>query len=1250
MWALVIGVSNYVHARPLKFAARDAQEFSEFLKSPRGGGIPENHVFVLLEDQVTELAVRRELHKMAKRVQPGDSVYVYIAGHGTLVDRLGYFITSDVSLSDPDGGGVYFGEIKELIEAGLAHANVRVLITDLCNAGRIGIDPALSVEDLANALNDEVLKLNPRTGTFLNFMASGPTEASWEQPSLRHGVFTYSLLEALNGKANPGLRMLTAGSVVDYVKANVARLTGSAQHPVANNDFDPGLLLSFPDLPGPIAKADTSATVLVLEKTNRSSYSRVEWFDPRTQTKVVRQLPRDRDSTQIGFLSGGRFELRFFDDENGSRAVTDTLQPGRNALDVSPASDWKLKTTDGIPIVSLFPFVPAPAPQAAAGLTEEDSSLIVRLSQGTNVFLDEAYFGSSEGNAKFQLAGLTPGVHRLRLVPSAQREYRFRVTLFPGLHVLDISTGELRFILNAPLAPSQISIPPGVPAMAQEIYRNFERSFWEDRLIQPRGDSAWDYYMAMRPIILPDLRETLEDRLIAAMGSQAQRTLLRYIRGGDIKWNAGIFEESSALLERAQQLFTRLPAIESRKLFFDGRALSESGRYDDAINLLERVTRADPQASHAFNAIGLSLWKQNFLNRAIPPLERATTLTPQWNYPRNTLALIYVEQRRYPEAEATFLSSIRNDPEDSSAYHGLAQLYMLLGRQDQAEAELQRAIEFNPGNAYAYETYGKLRQIQGRLQEAEDDFRLAMKLEPDEPSFKASLGELLLRPDVGRTADAGTIFAELAAQSSDNLAVASALGRFYTGQKRYREAATFLKRAINKWPGDSNLRVLYGGILLKRSLFENAERQFRAVVQRNPDNAFAFYNLAISYLSQKKFRDADRAVAQAIRADPRFANSYQLRGQIRYAERNYEEAQQEYRRAFDLSIEPSQRQELCDSMVQTRREILQARIDDARRRATHSDYSEAWSIYPRAFREAADDAGTLANLCSQYLNPDDLRNAILAEIRNAVLEFDGRYPGKASPSDIPDGVLKEVLDSAFWKDTRRAEDVWLHDAGQATTIFLKALQDVDGRERQNLGALSFNLRNPNQSIHQVLYGWGRRFIDRGDYTDAIQLMELSIRNRFFCVVSEFPIIIDSLMIPPNAVSTESCPDFQTAFHADRRAHEIYAAAHAGLGDLDKAMTYLRALESTTPDVGSRVLIAQTLKRRGQWKEVISILSGVPQQVEQKNLSSELYELLGEAQCRTGDCATGRATLNMGLRLFPKNKPIREVLKRVKSYS
>ena len=215
---------------------------------------------------------------------------------------------------------------------------------------------------------------------------------------------------------------------------------------------------------------------------------------------------------------------------------------------------------------------------------------------------------------------------------------------------------------------------------------------------------------------------------------------------------------------------------------------------------------------------------------------------------------------------------------------------------------------------------------------------------------------------------------------------------------------------------------------------------------------------------------------------------------------------------------------------------------------------------------------------------------------------------------------------------------------------MKALQDVDGRERQNLGALSFNLRNPNQSIHQVLYGWGRRFIDRGDYTDAIQLMELSIRNRFFCVVSEFPIIIDSLMIPPNAVSTESCPDFQTAFHADRRAHEIYAAAHAGLGDLDKAMTYLRALESTTPDVGSRVLIAQTLKRRGQWKEVISILIGVPQQVEQKNLSSELYELLGEAQCRTGDCATGRATLNMGLRLFPKNKPIREVLKRVKSYS
>ena len=54
-------------------------------------------------------------------------------------------------------------------------------------------------------------------GTFLNLLASRPTEASWERDDLGSGVFTYTLLEALNGQGvlQPGSTVAAARDVVD---------------------------------------------------------------------------------------------------------------------------------------------------------------------------------------------------------------------------------------------------------------------------------------------------------------------------------------------------------------------------------------------------------------------------------------------------------------------------------------------------------------------------------------------------------------------------------------------------------------------------------------------------------------------------------------------------------------------------------------------------------------------------------------------------------------------------------------------------------------------------------------------------------------------------------------------------------------------------------------------------------------------------------------------------------------------------
>ena len=162
--------------------------FADFVKSPRGGGVPSNHVYTLLEDQASRTGVLVALEELQDKVQAGDTVYVYIAGHGYTKQRVGYFIPSDGDLTSPAASAINFSHLKDMVESGLAQTQARILVTDICNAGRIGAQTTDLALKIQNLINEHLLSVKPGKGTFLNLLASRPTEASWERDDLGGGV------------------------------------------------------------------------------------------------------------------------------------------------------------------------------------------------------------------------------------------------------------------------------------------------------------------------------------------------------------------------------------------------------------------------------------------------------------------------------------------------------------------------------------------------------------------------------------------------------------------------------------------------------------------------------------------------------------------------------------------------------------------------------------------------------------------------------------------------------------------------------------------------------------------------------------------------------------------------------------------------------------------------------------------------------------------------------------------------------
>ncbi len=1236
-WALVVGVSSYAHAEPLLYASTDAQSLADFLRSPRGGSIPNDHIFTLLESQASRYQLLVQIESLQDTVQDGDTIYIYIAGHGFINRRgIGYFIPSDGDLQVPAATSVPFSSIKELIDLGLAHAKNRILITDICHSGRIGPQRTELAQKIQNLINAEFLKLGgDQGGSFLNLLASQPTEPSWESEELGHGVFTYALIEALNGMAAPsGQKEVNAQEVVQFVKAEVPKYTGNQQNPVSNDNFDPGLALAYLDQPGPEIFAKQSDTILLLDHTDKTPYIRAQWTDPKNESISVRQIPRDQDSVPIAELAPGSLELSLFDDQNKPATVTVNLQEGENHLDVQATMMGRLRFQPGpirqVASLSVAPPVfPAFAQASRPAPAGPQATLLLQLPETTEVYVDDHYFGTGQGAGRlFALRALQPGPRQVRLVHSPQHEQRFRLKLFAGPQLFDPASGQIEPVPEVQSPPSA-GAAPQLASAQQDDYRRFEQALWEGRLIAPSGDSAWDYYQRLQGSVPAPLGRQIRERLVTAMGDRAQQTILKYLRGGDVRWKPEVFEEGAELVDRVQQLFGAqsilAPAFfDSQERFFRGRALIERGDFAGALSELNQAIALDAEASVSYNARGLAYWKQGQLNQALPSLERAIELSPNWTYPRITRALILLEQRRYQEAEQGLQDAIALDPEDSTLHHALGQVFYLEARWAEAERSVRAAIAFNPGNAYAYQTLALLQSRTQRFDEAEQSYRLAIRLEPEEPTFRLGLAELFRQ--LGRVPEARGLYADLLRERADDPVVLEAFAKFQAALNQSSEAEKTFAKAIKLAPDKANLRVSHGIFLLGAQDRNAAVREFKKALDLDPANAYAHYQLAEVNFTEKKLGDSEKEAREAVRDDPRYAPPFRLLGQLAFARREHDQALAYFRQARDYSVEPHQKLQLQETIDQVESIIVDAKLEEAEREISKKDYGDAWRIYLETVKRAPDSR----------------------KLRNRVLDFLVDHRDDANPATLPEAPWTEAVKTQFWRDQAQAESLWMSGRREtAEDRFREALGKLQGEDLRRVDATSFNFENENQGVHGLVSLWGRRMIESGRYREALALMQTALDKNIFAVVPGYsPLTIDSLMTPADALEPTKFEDFEVAHHPDVRAHAIFAAAQAGLGDPAAAKRYLESLDIHGVDFLARSLVAETLLRENRLSEAIELLSGALARLDPSSTPAGLAEalaLLGRIQCQAGDCQAGRATVREGLRRFPDNPVLKKAL-------
>ena len=257
-WAVVIGISAYKDSRipALRYAASDARAFYHWLVNPQGGRYAPANVKLLLDGDATGVNIRQALFDWLQQAVAEDQVTIYFAGHGSpdspdSSSNL-FLLPYDTDYSRISSTAFPMWDVETALKRYVRAKRV-VVIADACHAAGVGegfdiarrsgrgmtVNPIdVGLENLAN-VGEGTCVISASSGS-----QTSQEGAKWGGG---YGVFTYFLLQGLNGQADfPRDGRITLGKLTQYVSEQVRRATRNAQTPIVSGRYDPAWLIAHP--------------------------------------------------------------------------------------------------------------------------------------------------------------------------------------------------------------------------------------------------------------------------------------------------------------------------------------------------------------------------------------------------------------------------------------------------------------------------------------------------------------------------------------------------------------------------------------------------------------------------------------------------------------------------------------------------------------------------------------------------------------------------------------------------------------------------------------------------------------------------------------------------------------------------------------------------------------------------------------------------------------------------------------------
>ena len=364
--------------------------------------------------------------------------------------------------------------------------------------------------------------------------------------------------------------------------------------------------------------------------------------------------------------------------------------------------------------------------------------------------------------------------------------------------------------------------------------------------------------------------------------------------------------------------------------YYEAANLKNAGKYDAAYDLFSYCLSLDTAFSPVLYELAMFQLQRNRPEKAVEMLKSAVAHSDDNFTYRMTLAGLYRNLGMYGEASDSYEELVKRYPDKSELNYYLAdaltqegeigaaidaynvlestmgmnetlsqkfKLYQTLKQPDKAFEEIEKLANKYPMNARYRLLMGDLHLENEETEKALACYQQAHEIDPDDPRYIVSMANYY-----DQTGDKEAAEQEIRdALVNEKLDVETKVGilsryvqRLQQTQQGIENANSLFQTLLDQHPEDTELKLMYGSLLMAQQKEEEAKFQFQLVTEMEPSNEGAWQQLLNISLKGEDIPEVIRICTRCKELFPEAPEYYFYLGIGYYMQEKYQESLDTY--------------------------------------------------------------------------------------------------------------------------------------------------------------------------------------------------------------------------------------------------------------------------------------------------------------------------------------------------------------------